>query len=81
MNAGSLKASDRLKATLRALEEGGELSTLQIAQRTFSVAVHSDIAALRANGIQIPPPRREGRVRYYRLADVPPKTDTAARVG
>jgi hypothetical protein len=53
--------------TLQCLQEG-EKSTRQIAQATGSVAPHSDVAALRANGISIPTPRRAGNVRYYHLA-------------
>jgi hypothetical protein len=71
MNAGKLESSPRLRATLAALRTG-ELSTLQISQRTFSVAVHSDVAALRANGIAISV-RREGGRWYYRLVEPIPR--------
>jgi hypothetical protein len=52
MHAGKLTTSPRLRATLSAINERWQ-TTREISQRTESMAVHSDIAALRANGIAI----------------------------
>ena len=50
MHAGKIATSSRLKATLAAIT-GGLRTTQGIADLTGSVAVHSDIAALRCAGI------------------------------
>jgi biotin operon repressor len=73
MHAGKLETSERLKLTLAALQ-GGELSTREIAARTFSVAVHSDLAALKANGVEITK-RQSGKLFFYRLT-APDETPT-----
>ena len=72
MHAGKVTTSRRLQATLRALRGGNWRSTRAIMRATGSVAVHSDLAALRANGRNYE--KRSvagndgGRVYYYRLA-------------
>jgi hypothetical protein len=67
MHTGSLATSARLQATLACISDGQWHSTREIATRTFSMAVHSDMAALKANGIAYDREQR-GRVHYYRLA-------------
>jgi len=52
MNAGSIYTSRRLQATLAAIR-GGWASTREISTRTGSMAVHSDIAGLRDNGLEV----------------------------
>lgn len=49
--------SESVKKTMLALVDapGNFLTTAQIHERTGSMAVHSDIDALRANGFDIPP--------------------------
>jgi len=68
IHAGNLETSPRLQATLAVLDDGAEHSTLDLLLHTRSCAVHSDIAALRANGIRIAHTRK-GRIHYYRLAE------------
>lgn len=51
MNAGSIQTSGRLQATLAAIADWA--TTAQISTATGSMAVHSDIAALRANGVAV----------------------------
>lgn len=53
MNFGKLETSELLQQTLAVLQHGGVKTSLEIAQATASLAVHSDIAALRKNGLQI----------------------------
>ena len=65
MNAGHIETSERLKHTLSVLMDGKEHSTWDIASQTHSCAVHSDIAALRANGLEITT-RRDGHIYLYR---------------
>jgi len=65
MNAGHIETSERLKHTLSVLMDGKEHSTWDIASQTHSCAVHSDIAALRANGIRVEH-RCKGRLHFYR---------------
>lgn len=73
MNAGRIETSTRLQETLRALEDRRWHSAWDIASQTRSVAVHSDISGLRANGIGIENRSRPGsgsraaRVSEYRL--------------
>lgn len=67
MNAGSLKTSARLQATLAVLSDGAEHSTLAIQLQTRSMAPHSDISGLRANAIRVLH-RQEHRIHFYRLA-------------
>jgi hypothetical protein len=72
MNAGSIYTSASLQATLAAIR-GGWASTLEIQRRTGSMAVHSDIAAIRANGLTVqrrsrPDTAAGCRVSEYRLA-------------
>jgi hypothetical protein len=52
MNAGNYQTSPRLQKTLAVLKQAGDahVTTLAIEKQTNSRAVHSDIAALRANG-------------------------------
>jgi hypothetical protein len=77
VNAGSIETSERLKKTLLVLKmaEGGpHVTTLGIEQATNSRAVHSDIAALRANGYVIEGRYLPGtgRVFGYRLIGYDP---------
>jgi len=70
MNAGNLKTSNRLQKTLSVLKEGWH-TTWEIGQATQSMAVHSDVAALRANGIVIKSERMkgiDGRIWHYKIA-------------
>ncbi len=73
MHAGKIESSGRLKATIAALW-GGWRTTLEISKATGSLAVHSDIAGLRANGVQIET-RYAGRTEFgnkiyaYRISD------------
>lgn len=53
MNYGKLETSELLQKTLAQLEQGGIRSTESIRKVTRSQAVHSDIAALRKNGLNI----------------------------
>jgi hypothetical protein len=66
MNAGNLATSKRLQDTLQVLSAGGMWSTRAISTFTGSMAVHSDISALRANGIDIET-QRDGKRYYYRV--------------
>ena len=52
MHAGSIKTSSRLQDTLAVLRDGQWHTTRQIRMVTDSEAVHSDMAALAANGIK-----------------------------
>ena len=52
MNAGSIYTSARLQATLAAIRDGWA-STREISVKTGSMAVHSDIAGLRDNGLTV----------------------------
>jgi len=70
MNAGNLKTSDRLRKTLSVLKEGWH-TTWEISQATQSMAVHSDVAALRANGVSVESERMkgtDGRIWRYKIA-------------
>ena len=71
LHAGNIETSHRLQHTLHVLQFYGSrwASTLDIARRTQSCAVHSDMAALKANGIQYEQRYRPGsrRVSEYRL--------------
>ena len=62
MHHGNLKTSSRLKLTRDVLiNNGGSATGAQIREITDSLAVHSDIAALRANGIGILPAKQIGK--------------------
>lgn len=50
MHAGSISTSKRLQETFAALTMSDWVTTAEIQAVTRSQAVHSDIAALRANG-------------------------------
>ena len=50
IHAAKFDKSKRLQRTLAVLADHQPHTTWQIAQRTQSVAVHTDIAELRANG-------------------------------
>lgn len=52
MNAGKIATSRRLQETLAALRDGPKTS-LQLHLITGSMAPHSDVAGVRANGIEI----------------------------
>ena len=74
IHAGHVETSARLQATLQALLTGPK-TTRELSEITGSVAPHSDVAALRQNGVNIP--RAEYRnktatgakVYLYRLAE------------
>ena len=55
MNAATLSRSSRLQATLLALTRAGArgLTTHALADATGSMACHSDVSELRANGIAV----------------------------
>lgn len=57
MNAGNIETSERLRKTYLILLYNGKkgLTTMEIQKHTKSQAVHSDISALRKNGLNIPP--------------------------
>ena len=67
MHAGKIESSERLQMTLAAIRPGW-ISTLGISRITDSMAVHSDIAALRCRGVNVESQCRTGRVWYYREA-------------
>jgi len=70
MNAGNLATSARLQQVYGILSDHEPHSTWDIAQATKSCAVHSDIAALRANGVPVEC-RCIGRGRFvYRIAPI-----------
>ena len=73
MHAGNIQTSKRLKQTLACLAGGRWKSTMEIALATESCAVHSDIAALRAQGVNVEcrtmPGKGNERRRQYRIAD------------
>ena len=73
MHAGNINSSKRLKQTLACLAGGRWKSTMEIALATESCAVHSDIAALRENGINIEcrtmPGQGNAKRRQYRIVD------------
>lgn len=52
MHAGKLATSKRLQATLKVIS-GHWWTTRAISKATGSMAVHSDIAALRAQGVNV----------------------------
>ncbi len=52
-HAANLATSRRLQNTLDCLSDGCWHSAFELAQRTKSVAVHSDCSELRANGIPV----------------------------
>lgn len=68
MHAGKIETSNRLRATLQHLSDGAWHTTLEINRATGSMAVHSDIAALRANNIRVDAECAKGRVWKYRVA-------------
>jgi biotin operon repressor len=69
MHSGNLATSERLISTLAAIQDGNWHSTLAIMLKTHSVAVHSDISALRAEGNDIAIETRQiGKVHEYRLS-------------
>ncbi len=53
MHAGKLESSQRLKDTYAVLSDRDWHSTRDIGRLTGSCAVHSDIAALRENGMDV----------------------------
>lgn len=54
MHAANAKKSKRLQATLRALRRSQRgCTTRQLARATGSVAPHSDVAEIRANGFNV----------------------------
>jgi biotin operon repressor len=70
MHAGNIATSKRLQATALALADGDWHSTREIRLQTGSEAVHSDMAALRVNGIDYETRWATGggvRLHLYRL--------------
>jgi hypothetical protein len=72
MHAGSIFTSRRLQDTLLVLAypytKDGYITTLAIHRITGSMAVHSDIAALRENGFPVES-RRKNKTWEYRICD------------
>ncbi len=68
MHAGKLGSSKRLRQLLRTLADRRWHTTLEIQSAINSCAVHSDISALRRNGIFINS-RPQGKRWEYKLAD------------
>ena len=66
MHAGKVETSSRLRETFAALVALRTPTTREIAVLTGSMAVHSDIAGLRANGIGIRH-WQAGRLHHYAL--------------
>ena len=78
MHSGLLSSSKRLQDTLKAMQPAGVWhSTRDIAVKTGSMAVHSDIAALKANGVHYVK-RQKGKIVEYclceNLVEVPSET-------
>ena len=61
MHAGCVKSSLRLQKTMLTLSDNIWHTTREISQKTGSMAVHSDIAGLRANGVRVLSERRKGQ--------------------
>lgn len=55
MHAGHIFSSDRLYRTWVSLRQAGArgLTTRQLSRKTGSMAVHSDVQAIRANGYEV----------------------------
>lgn len=66
MHAGRLETSKRLQDTMTALADGRWRSTRDISALTGSMAVHSDIAGLRENNVEVET-QRMGKRYYYRI--------------
>ncbi len=70
MHAGHIESSARLRHTASILTAGWH-TTREISRQTGSMAVHSDIAGLRANGIPVESERIKGApgtcVFHYRI--------------
>jgi len=69
MHFGNLATSRRLQDTLTVLQDGQWHTTREIRLVTYSEAVHSDIAGLRANGIDIVSECVPGRKWRYRVIE------------
>ena len=67
MHCGSLATSKRLQDTLAVLQDGQWHTTREIRLVTNSEAVHSDLAALRRNGIDYECKPAGGKKYAYRL--------------
>ena len=67
MHCGSLATSKRLQDTLAVLQDGEWHTTREIRLVTNSEAVHSDLAALRANGVDYECKPAGGKKYAYRL--------------
>ena len=67
MHCGSLATSKRLQDTLAVLQDGQWHTTREIRLVTNSEAVHSDLAALRANGVDYECKPAGGKKYAYRL--------------
>ena len=76
-HAGNFETSGRMKKTYLALHYMGDrgATTLQIQNFTGSMCVHSDVSALRANGVNIAPAKYIGtyssgsKVYLYKLLE------------
>ena len=55
MNAAKLEKSSRLQAVLAFLRDRGErgATTAELQAATGSMAIHSDVAEVRANGVEV----------------------------
>jgi hypothetical protein len=81
MNAGNIATSERLQQTLACLEGGSWVSTKSIEAVTHTVAAHSDVAGLRANGFTVECKMRSngnGKIAHYRLIGRPPTGECRA---
>lgn len=67
MHCGRIETSKRLQDTLAVLQDGEWHTTREIRLVTNSEAVHSDLAALKANGIDYECKPAGGKKYVYRL--------------
>ena len=67
MHCGRIETSKRLQDTLAVLQDGEWHTTREIRLVTNSEAVHSDLAALRANGVDYECKPAGGKKYAYRL--------------
>ncbi len=66
IHAAKIDRSPRLNRVLRVLRDGREHTSWELQMEARTVAVHTCISELRANGYAISR-RQSGRVHYYRL--------------
>lgn len=71
MHYAKVENSPRLQRVRDVLFDGQEHSTRDIMEKAHVCAVNSCITELRRNGFQIPKPRIEGNVFYYKMLITP----------